>query len=147
MFAASIFQVGGLTQGCHGIPLAAFGKRKPAAGCLLLNEHLLRPIGVARVSEPVLEHAKLIDGLPCFRQVSTAGSTDRAAEPSNRLGLREWRFGNRKCRGFGPSGALERIADGDGRKGRVPAVTEACRIFGNALARISDLFRLLVLPQ
>ena len=82
-----------------------------------------------------------------LRRISAAGSTDRTAEPGNRLGLREWRFRNCKRRGFRPGSALERVADGYGRKGRVSAVAEACRIFGNAVARIDDMFRLPVLPQ
>ena len=89
----------------------------------------------------------MIDGLLGLRQIAAAGSTDRAAEPCDRLGLREWRFRNFERRGFRPRSALECVADGYGRKGRVPAVAEARRILGNAIARIDDGFGLLVLPQ
>src|ERR1700733_6658964 len=147
MFAASIFQVGGVTHGRNGIPFASFSERKPASGRLLLDQDLLRPIGVVRLSKSFLEHAELIDGLPGFRQVSAPCSTDRAAEPRDRLCLREWCFRNRKRRCLGPSRALERVADRYSRKGGVPAVTESCRKFGNAVARIHDSFRLLVLSQ
>jgi hypothetical protein len=35
MFAASIFQVGGVTHRCNGIPFAAFDEREPPAGARL----------------------------------------------------------------------------------------------------------------
>src|SRR4029077_6748406 len=107
MFATSIFQVGGLAQRRNGIPLAALGKRKPTRSSLLLDDNLPRPIGVVRLGKPVLEHAKLTDGILDLGQISAAGRTDRAAKPGNRLGLREWRFRNFERRGFRPGSALE----------------------------------------
>ena len=61
--------------------------------------------------------------------------------------MREWRIRNFERCGFRPSSALECVADGYGRKGRVPAVTKARRILSDAIAHIDDDFGLLVLPQ
>src|ERR1700727_470129 len=105
MFAASIFQVGGVTHGRNGIPFASFSERKPAGSRLLLDQDLLRPIGVVRLSKSFLERAELIDRLPGFRQISAPCSTDRAAKPRDRLGLREWGFRNGKRARLGPGRA------------------------------------------
>src|SRR6478735_3418119 len=88
-----------------------------------------------------------MNGLLGRRQIAAAGTADRAAEPCDRLCLREWRFRNFERCGFRPCSALECVADGYGRKGRVPAVAEARRILSDPIARIDDGLGLLVLPQ
>ena len=147
MFAASIFEVGGLTHRRDCIPFAAFDERDPGLAGPLLDGNLARPIRIARLVQPVFEGAQVVDSVLCLRQLSVAGSADRAAEPRYRLGLCERCFRDRKRRGFRPGSALKGIADRNGRKGGVSAVAESCRIFGNAVARIDDAFRLLVLSQ
>src|SRR3954470_9908877 len=147
MLAASILEVGSLSHCRDGVCFAAFGQGQPSPGSMLLDGNLACPIGVVCFGEPVLEDAQLIDGVLCLRQVPTASGADRAAKPSDRLGLRERSLGNLKRRSLRPRSTLERVADWNCRKGRVPAVAEARRIFGNAVARIDDAFHLPILPQ
>src|SRR4051812_3393640 len=137
MFAASIFQVRCLPQRGNRIRFTGLSEGKPTLRRPLLDVNLSRPIIIVRLGESVLEHAELTDSFLGLGQISAASRTDRAAKPCNRLGLREWRFRNFECRGFRPRSALERITDGYGRKGRMPAVAKARRIFGNAIARIN----------
>src|SRR5215831_5916236 len=147
MLAAPIFEVGGLAHRCDGLPSAALDERDPGFAGQLLYGHLARPILIACLAQLVLEHAQAIDSVLRLRQLSIAGSTDRAAEPRYRLGLCERCFRDGKRRRLGPRSALEGIADRNGCKGGVSAVAESCRIFGNAVASINNTLCLLVLPQ
>src|SRR4051794_41000061 len=97
MLATSILEVSRLLHCRDGVCFAALGQGQPSPGSMLLNGNLARPIGVVHLCEPVLEDTQLIDGFLCLRQVSAASSADRAAKPGDRLGLREWRLGNREC--------------------------------------------------
>src|SRR3954465_7647717 len=112
MFPPSLSRARPLPQRRNRIRFTALAVSEPAFGRPLLDQNLSGPISVVRLGKPVLEHAKVIDRLPGFHRVPAAGSTDRAAEPGNRLGLREWRFRNFKRRGFRPRTALERVAHG-----------------------------------
>src|SRR3954468_22746280 len=85
MLAASIFQVGCLPQRRNATPFSPLGERKPALRRPLLDENLSCPIIVVRLSEPVFEHLKLMNGLLGRRQIAAAGTADRAAEPCDRL--------------------------------------------------------------
>ena len=145
MLAAPIFEIGGLAHRRDGLRFVALDERDPGFAGPLLDGNLARPIRIVRLVQPVLEGAQLIDSFLRLREISVAGSADRAAEPRYRLGLRERRFRDGKRRGLGPGGALKGIADRNGCKGGVSAVAESCRILGNAVARIDNAFRLLVL--
>ena len=92
MLAALIFEVGVLAHRRDGLPFAALAERDPGCASPLLDGNLARPILIARLVQPVLEGAQLIDSLLRPRELSIAGSADRAAEPRYCLSLREWCF-------------------------------------------------------
>src|SRR4029078_3349267 len=90
-----------------GPPFGALGAGKQALRRPLLDENLSCPIIVVRLSEPVFAHLKLMNGLLGRRNIAAAVTADRAAEPCDRLCLREWRFRNFERCGFRPCSALE----------------------------------------
>lgn len=91
------------------------------------------PIG----EKPLAGYAVLASPTPTRDLVPVPTPMDhRAVGHTNRLRLRERRLGYHECRSLGPSSALEGIADGNGRKSRVPAIAEVRRKFGNRVARM-----------